>query len=130
MLVAGNTIYGRRTPVRRRFYVVLSALILGVIPAMAIASPAQAHVVDAYHGSRGHAWTNSAHNRVGIEDTNCDGLGVWGEALLENNVHFIVFDQDGCDGDGDGYPTPGGVIVVALRVCADTRGCGDWAPVT
>lgn len=50
---------------RKKLYT--AALMAGLALPLALATPAQAHPVYAYHGAD-RAWTNTAHTRVGVED--------------------------------------------------------------
>jgi hypothetical protein len=93
---------------------------------VATALPASAHPADAYHGNRGHAWTNTAHTRVGVEDTRCDGFQVWAVARTNNLGDLQLPDLSDCGGGPTRYVLPTGTKVLALRVCAETRGCGNW----
>ena len=113
----------------RRLSAVLLAAMVGLAAPLAVAAPAHAHVVNAYHGNRGHAWTNSDHTRVGIDDQRCDNLHVWAEALLNTSWIIYVYEPNGCrDGHGASALLPG-ERVAALRVCTEGRGCGDWVGV-
>jgi hypothetical protein len=99
------------------------------------AAPAGAHVVHAYHGSRGHAWTNTAHTRLGLEDTNCDGLRVraeYREGPGPWDIHLVIgSDPNGCDpGHGAWEVGVNGITGWQIRVCTETRGCGNWQDVT
>ncbi len=109
-----------------------TAVAMGVVLALAFATPASAHVVDAYHGSRGHGWTNTAHTRIGVQDTNCDNIDVATQAVTENNLTFRVWDPDGCFGDTGAAESPRGQKIVLIRVCIDRiiDPCGEWQAVS
>ena len=121
----------------RRMRSLFAACLVGGVASVLFAVPAHARVVDAYYGNRGHAWTNTANTRVGVEDQRDDGIRIFvhteavyppsGLILLE-----ITYDENNHDPGYDVYVVPAGWKLVAFQVCGIwngatvVRGCGDW----
>jgi hypothetical protein len=112
------------------------ALAAGLALCIVAAAPADAHPVHAYHGSRGHAWTNTNHTRLAAQDTNCDDLHVWAEYRYRTTwvpgIHVVLpRDPDGC---GPGYWVDDVDLRDSryeIRLCVEGRtGCGRWIPMT
>lgn len=109
---------------RKKVYI--TALMAGLALPLAFATPAQAHVLSAHHGDD-RAWTNTAHTRVGVEDGEADGNGVYAQYKIggsENIYH--VGDRNG-NAPGHGAEDAGG-IVRKIRVCERNVGCFEWVP--
>jgi hypothetical protein len=88
------------------------------------ATPALAHSVDVYHGSRAHGWTNGAHTRVAIQDTLADGRWVRLD-VLAGGQWYVDYLRDFNDSD-PGYsskPAPAGRVLHQIRACAENTGC-------
>jgi hypothetical protein len=86
------------------------------------ATPALAHVVDVYHGSRAHGWTNSAHTRVGLEDTQADGL--WARLdVMAGGQWYVGYLYDDTDSGHASGPAPAGRVLQKIRACAEGTGC-------
>lgn len=83
-------------------------------------------VVRASYGPN-RAWTNTAHTRVGVEDREADGHGVYVEYLVGGAVRTLA-DVNGSD-PGHSAEAAGG-LVTKLRVCEQGEGCGDWVEVS
>jgi hypothetical protein len=125
--------------VRRLGYGAL-AVVAGVLASMAVVTPAQAHVVEAWYGNRGHGWTNSAHTRVGVADLRDDGIVINIEALaVYPNGALEIIHLNDPDNSGPrhlAYQVGSGAVLAWIRVCGtwngqhEYRGCGDFAPVT
>jgi hypothetical protein len=103
---------------------------LGVLAAAlamfsATATPALAHPMDWYFpGPGAHVWINSAHTRIGIEDTRCDDRWVRLD-IMAGGVWYPAFllDSNDCLPGGDVRPVPSGSVLQQFRVCAEGQGC-------
>ena len=104
-------------------------VVLGVALAMLVGlvTPAQAHPVYAKFDNLALAWTNSAHNRVGVEKLACGGgwarvdgrfYGVWLPALYDYT----------CGDGGEGTPVAPGLEYI--RACFQDKGCSTPVRVT
>lgn len=110
---------------RKKLYT--AALMAGLALPLALATPAQAHPVYAYHGAD-RAWTNTAHTRVGVEDRERDGHGVYAEYIIRGGTVRDVSDANG-SAPGHGAEAAGGVVT-QLRVCERNVSCGNWITVS
>ncbi len=116
---------------RKKLYATATAITAGLLLALAFATPAQAHVVHVFNGDLGHGWTNTAHTRIGVDDTKCDALGATTEAVTNRLVFFDVSDPNGCDGGTGAKAAPAGQTIIAIRVCVKgTELCSAWKDVT
>jgi hypothetical protein len=102
---------------------------LGVLTAAltmftATATPALADPIHAYHGSRAHGWTNGAHTRVAIEDTQADAKWVRLDVLAGGHW-YVDYLRDANDSDPghSSKAAPGGRALQKIRACAEDTGC-------
>lgn len=121
----------------RRMRSLFVACLVGVVGSVLFAVPAHARVVDAYYGDRGHAWTNTANTRVGVEDQRDDGIRIFVETEASyppaNLLLFVdTYDDNNHEPGHSVYEVPAGWKLVAFRVCGiwngatEVRGCGGW----
>lgn len=116
----------------RKKLLTAGVLLAGLATPLVIASPAQAHPVDAYYGNRGHGWTNTAHTRVGVEDQRSDGIRIAAiiRTLPAGNV-YRLFDANNNDPGHSAAAVPAGERIDQIQVCgyyADSgalRSCGN-----
>lgn len=90
-------------------------LILGVTQ-----SPAQAHWVQAFHGSD-TATVVDGHRGIYADDNECDGNGVYAYAHLTNGSYVTVSDPDGCSSQVGYLYAP--TTVDWFYVCEKNVGC-------
>jgi hypothetical protein len=104
--------------VKRKFYLVLSALLLGLAAPLAVAQPAHATAGhDNFLGNRGHAWTNTDHTRLGVDDQRSDRVRIYVEAFTNTRAYLLDYDRnDSADGHTV-YIAPPGMRWAQLRVC-------------
>jgi hypothetical protein len=112
----------------RRIRTVLLAGLVGLAGSFTLIGPAEAKVAHAYYGNRGHAWSNTAGSRIGVEDQRSDGIYIYAD------IHVTCVRHDYCgyggyevreyDDSGSGfrvYIAPYGYRVHYFRVCGETR---------
>jgi hypothetical protein len=117
------------------------AVVLGVVATLVSATPARAEVHDAYYGNRGHAWTNTSEDRVGVEDQRNDGIKIYVEGFLEcvdathlacdSDQFFSRYDEDNSDPEHTVFVVHPWYNLSWFKVCGiwngahETRGCGS-----
>lgn len=80
-------------------------------------------VMRTWHGAD-WAWTNTARTRVGVEDGEADGHGVYAEYLTTGGTVRTLEDANG-NAPGHSAEDARGVVT-KLRVCEHDEGCSDW----
>ncbi|MFI5898534.1 hypothetical protein ACIA5D_51590 [Actinoplanes sp. NPDC051513] len=118
------------------------AVLVGLLGSITLVEPAHAAVVHAYYGNRGHAWSNTAATRIGVEDQRNDGIRIYADGLarcvdLDLCVSpdlFLQYDVNNNEPGYSVYVAPPGYRVSEFRVCGiwngapsgDYRGCSEW----
>jgi hypothetical protein len=120
----------------RMIRLIAPAVVAGLLASLAVTTPAEAHVVSAYYGNRGHAWTNSDHTRVGVEDQREDEIKIFveGSAISSamQTIGFKFYDENNNNPGHTAKALPFGYVMLKMRVCgirngaSEPRGCGDW----
>jgi hypothetical protein len=117
---------------RLRYFVL--TVMVGLLAPSGYATPAQAASIDAYYGNRGHAWTNLAQDRIGVEDQRDDGIRIFVVAFATdgNDEKWLQkFDENN---NSPGYSVllvPRGDHLQFIYVCgiwngaSVQRGCGS-----
>lgn len=95
----------------------LAAIAAAAVAPVGLAAPAHADtkVYWAFWEGKGRAWTNSAHNRVGVEDLSSDRIRIYVEAMSTGGDHLLEPDTNDSDAGHSAYPVTG--KVTAFRVC-------------
>jgi hypothetical protein len=126
----------RRGRALRKVCSVLLAALVGLIGTVLFGGPAHATVAHSYYGERGHVWSNSAGDRIGIEDLRRDGIRIYAFISLEcakedvcgNDYRRIYrFDLNNSEPGRRLYLVPDAYRVVALAACGVPSG-QDPAP--
>jgi hypothetical protein len=125
----------------RKTYQVLLAVLVGLVGSVTLGGPAHAATADAYYGNRGHAWSNIAGTRVGVEDQRDDGIEIFAEISIfgpvgpNNTLTLRTYDRNDSNPGRSVFVVPSGWVLWEFRVCgilngheySDVRGCGGAA---